>query len=61
MVIYCEIGREIVIETKNERPPIPDRRHDWVAWVSPFDLGADIATGATEGEAIANLIEQIED
>ncbi len=40
--------------------PIPDRRHDWVAYFDTYD-GAEpnldyIGSGATETEAIADLI-----
>lgn len=36
--------------------PIPDRRHDWQAWYGDFDLGVDVGEGATEAEAIADLV-----
>ena len=38
--------------------PIPDRSYDWEAWRVGYDLGDPIGNGATELEAIKNLIEQ---
>jgi len=48
--------------TSYECPPIPYRGADWAAWDDR--LGADsspIGRGATEQEAIADLMEQMED
>ena len=47
------------INTENIRPPIPTRGHDWCATFD--DVGADCSPhgyGATEQEAIADLLEQ---
>jgi hypothetical protein len=47
--------------------PIPDRRHDWTAIDAdsydpePYTRRNVIGEGATKGEAIADLIEQLED
>lgn len=38
-------------------PPIPDRHFDWSATRGDFDLGCLIGWGATEEEAVADLLE----
>lgn len=53
-------GRPIVTNYAN--PPIPTRNFDWVAYFD--DVGAEDSPygyGATEREAIANLIEMTEE
>lgn len=53
-------GQTIV--TSHNRPPIPSRNFDWSAHVD--ELGADCSPcghGATEAEAVAELIELLED
>jgi hypothetical protein len=51
----------IKIRTENVCPPIPDRRFDWSAVDGEnYDLGSPIGWGATESEAIADLLEQME-
>jgi hypothetical protein len=54
-------GRKI--RTHNEFPPIPDRRFDWSAVDdNAYDgEGSPIGHGATEQEAIRDLIAQLED
>jgi len=50
------------IKTSYDYPPIPCRKIDWSAWDD--DLGADtspIGRGETEQDAIADLLEQIEE
>jgi hypothetical protein len=50
------------IKTSYVFPPIPIRSHDWCAYDDR--LGADVGPygwGATEDEAIADLLEQMED
>ena len=53
------------IETDYVFPPIPDRRFDWCAVTEDYDGAEDsnhpIGYGRTEQEAIADLIEQLED
>lgn len=59
------------IDTSHVFPPIPDRSHDWSAVDSDtYDCDCDqdgffsthpIGWGATEQEAIADLLEQIEE
>ena len=39
-------------------PPIPIRIFDWAATRGDFDLGCLVGSGATEQEAIDDLIEQ---
>jgi hypothetical protein len=48
----------VKIVTENIRPPVPSRRWDWVAYFDNYDDGDPIAYGATEDEAIVNLMEQ---
>ena len=45
------------IVTMLEKPPIPDRKHDWYATRENWDEGDPIGYGSTEQEAIDNLIE----
>jgi hypothetical protein len=49
------------IITKFEYPPIPDRRFDWSAVTEDYDLGSPIGHGATKAEAVADLLEQLEE
>jgi hypothetical protein len=49
------------IHTSHVYPPIPDRRFDWLAWRGDYDLGVRQAFGATEAEAIAELLQMEED
>ena len=48
------------IITRNEYPPIPDRRWDWSAVTDDYEPGQPIGWGLTEQEAIADLLDQIE-
>ena len=48
------------IKTTHVKPPIPDFSMDWSAIDSDtYDLEAPIGYGATETEAVADLLEQI--
>lgn len=51
------------IRANFEYPPIPDRRFDWSAIDTDTYCGegCPIGWGSTEAEAIADLMEQIED
>lgn len=49
------------IITRNVCPPIPVRCFDWEAVTDDYDEGEPIGRGATEQEAIDDLIWQIED
>lgn len=50
------------IKTRHDFPPIPDRRFDWSAVDDDtYDYDQPIGHGATEAEAIADLLEQLED
>ena len=60
MAKFTHNGQTII--TSHVYPPIPCRNFDWSAHVD--ELGADCSPcghGATEADAIANLIEQLED
>lgn len=46
------------IVTSYDCPPIPDRNHDWSARRDGYDAGDPLGYGATEGEAVADLLEQ---
>ena len=46
--------------TRNEYPPIPNRRWDWSAVTDDYEPGQPIGWGLTEQEAIADLLDQIE-
>lgn len=48
------------IVTKFEPPPIPVRDCDWSATYADYDLGDPIGHGATEQEAIADLMIEVE-
>ena len=45
------------IITVHECPPVPVRYWDWSAYREDWDLGDYAGTGATEAEAIADLLE----
>lgn len=50
------------LRTTHEYPPIPDRRWDWSAVDDDtYEGGCPIGHGATEAEAIADLLAQIEE
>ena len=50
------------IETNYNPKPIHDRRFDWEAIdAETYDYDGPIGRGKTEYEAIANLLEQVED
>lgn len=46
----------VLIHTEFEYPPIPDRRMDWSAVTDNYEPGDPIGRGATEDEAIADLM-----
>ncbi len=46
------------IKTEFVFPPIPYRGCDWAAVRGDYDLGCRIGYGATEAEAIADLLEK---
>ena len=52
----CDATRSI--RTQHMPPPIPDRRYDWSAVRDGYDAGDPIGRGATEQQAIDDLIEQ---
>ncbi len=49
------------IVTQNIYPPIPLRQFDWSAVTDNYEPGCPIGYGRTEQEAVADLVEQIED
>jgi hypothetical protein len=49
------------ILTSFDHPPIPVRSFDWSAVLDGYEPGEPIGRGATEAEAIADLLEQVED
>ena len=48
------------IRTSHDYPPIPIRCVDWSAVTDDYESGHPIGRGATEAEAIADLLEQLE-
>jgi hypothetical protein len=46
------------IVTNNVCPPIPIRSVDWEAWYDNLDEGGPVGRGATEQEAIIDLLNQ---
>jgi len=50
-----------MIHTTFEYPPIPDRSQDWSAITDDYYPGDPIGRGATESEAIDDLIWQLTD
>lgn len=52
----------MTIKTHYDPPPIPDRRSDWTAYDDDtYDgPGSCLGRGATEQEAVDDLIEQME-
>ena len=56
-----------LIRTNHEYPPIPIRTCDWSAVLDDYDGAPDagphqyVGFGATEDEAVRDLIEQLED
>lgn len=51
----------VVINTRHEFPPIPDRSFDWCATDDNYEPGCPIGLGATELDAIVDLLDQLED
>jgi hypothetical protein len=49
------------VRTHWQFPPIPIRSFDWTAVLEHYDLGAPIGYGATEKDAIADLLQQLAD
>ena len=56
------MGGGVKIRTDFIFPSIPDRRFDWSAIdEETYDFGKPIGYGRTEAEAVADLLEQIEE
>ena len=49
------------IVTRFVYPPIPLRQFDWCAVTEDYDLGSPCGYGRTEVEAIADLMEQLDE
>jgi len=57
-----EIDMDVTcIKTSYDPPPVPFRSFDWKAVVGDYDEGDPVGYGATEQEAIEDLIWQIEE
>ncbi len=54
-------GGEVKITTHLVYPPIPIRDFDWQATADDYEPGQPCGWGETEQDAIADLLEQIED
>ncbi len=64
------LTRGVIIHTNHDYPPIPDRSMDWSAVTDDYDCDCDqdgffsthpVGRGPTEQEAIADLLEQLEE
>jgi hypothetical protein len=53
--------RSVEVLTSFWLKPIPLRIYDWEATTSNYEPGHPIGFGATEADAIADLLEQIEE
>ena len=53
--------KERKITTEYEKTPVKNRDYDWSAFREDFDLGEPIGYGATEQEAINDLLEKEEE
>lgn len=51
---------EPIIQTEYSIKPIPDRDHDWCAFLSIYDSGDDqpVGWGASEKEAVVDLLQE---
>jgi len=47
------------INTTYENPPIPMRNLDWSAYAEGYEPGDALGHGATEDEAIKDLLDQL--
>lgn len=52
---------EYTINLQYVHPPIPDRDYDWCATLDGYDMGDPIGQGMYPTEAIADLLEQVEE
>lgn len=50
------IRNTYTIHTAYDPPPIPDRNHDWSAWVGELDEETTVGWGSSESEAITDLL-----
>lgn len=53
------MSREICIKTSFDYPPIPVRCCDWSATLDGYEPGEPLGRGATEQEAISDLMDQL--
>lgn len=53
------MDRTLIIHTENVCPPIPLRSMDWQATADDYEPGHPVGTGATEEEAVHDLIDQL--
>lgn len=49
------------IRTEFVNPPIGIRCHDWQAWIDGQEESGIVGSGETEAEAVAMLLEMLED
>ena len=61
--LTASITLDNLVKTECDPKPIPLRQFDWEAWWANRDLDEDaiIGYGATEAQAIADLIDRSED
>jgi hypothetical protein len=54
-------GLRVKIETRNNQPPVTERRWDWSATTSDYEPGHPVGHGATEREAVNDLVLQLQE
>ncbi len=54
----CDVGRSSIV-TNYINPPIPIRLYDWTATRQDYEPGDAVGYGATEQEAIDDLLGQL--
>ena len=56
-----ELGQNFKIVVNYIYPPIPDRRHDWCAYVDGWEEDGPYGWGATKFSALMDLIDMLEE
>jgi hypothetical protein len=59
--VHGQPSRTTLVLTSNDCPPIPTRRLDWSAVTDDYEPGDPMGNGATELEAINDLLDQLEE
>lgn len=59
--VHGQPSRTTIVLTSHDFPPIPLRHLDWSAVTDDYEPGAPMGNGATELEAINDLLDQLEE